>query len=195
MAIGECGLDYSRLNEFSSEREKEEEKMRQKKIFSAQIDLAVETGKPLMIHCRDRRGGGEKEYGAHRDIVEMLARAKSGGGTGGKEMKKISGIVHFFTAGKEIAEQYLDLGWYLSFSGVISFAREYDEVVRSVPREKILAETDAPYAAPVPHRGKRNEPIFAEETVKKIAEIRGEGFESLRAQIAANAQKAFRLHF
>ena len=102
---------------------------------------------------------------------------------------------HFFAGSKKTAKQFLDLGFYISFAGPITFAKEYEEVVKYVPLDKILIETDAPFAAPAPHRGKRNEPTFVEFVARKIAEIKEVEFEEVARQTAENAKKLFNLDF
>ena len=103
--------------------------------------------------------------------------------------------MHFFAGSLEWAKKFVDLGFTISFTGVITFARQYDEVIKNIPFDKIHAETDAPFVAPIPYRGKRNEPTYVIEVVKKIAEIRGEDFEKVRIQLLENAKKTFGLRF
>lgn len=172
VAIGECGLDYLR-----GDASEEGERARQKKLFEVQLELAVETEKPLMIHCRE----------AHRDMIDILSSKKKEYGD------KLWGNIHFFTAREDIAKEYLELGFNMSFPGVVTFAREYDDVVRYIPLSMIMSETDTPYAAPVPYRGKRNEPMFVKEIVKKIAEIRGEPFETVASAMVSNAFRVFKI--
>jgi len=159
VAIGECGLDFYHAK-------KPEDFDRQKKLFLDQIDLALECDKPLMIHARD----------AYEEILEIL-----------KQYPKLRGNIHFFAGDKDIAKKFFDLGFTISFTGVITFTSDYDEVIRSAPLNMIMSETDAPYVAPAPHRGKRNEPAFVCEVVKKIAEIRGEDLETVKATLVNNA--------
>jgi len=162
IAIGECGLDYYRLEE--------ETKKVQAESFVQQIELANALNKPLMLHIRN----------AYEDALEIL-----------KAHANVRGDVHFFAGDWNTAKKFLDAGFTLSFTGVITFARDYDEVVRNAPLDMLLSETDAPYVTPAPHRGKRNEPHYVEHVVKAIAEIRGESFERIREQLLANAQRVF----
>ena len=104
------------------------------------------------------------------------------------------GNVHFFSQTIDIAREYFALGFTISFTGVITFSREYDEVVRESPRDFLMVETDCPYVTPVPHRGTRNEPIYVEEVVKKIAEIRGEDYELVRESLVKNALRVFNIN-
>lgn len=103
------------------------------------------------------------------------------------------GSMHFFTGTKEQAARYIDLGFYISFSGVVTFAKEYEELVKWVPLDKILVETDAPFAAPIPHRGKRNEPFFVRHTAQRIAELKGISFETVAQQTTINARVLFKV--
>lgn len=175
VAVGECGLDYSRL-------EDEGEKARQQDIFRRQIALAAEAGKPVMIHCRASGKDAEQRTDAHDDCFAIL-----------KEFPGVRPILHFFTGSPEVAARYSELGAYFSFSGVITFASMYEATVRAVPLERILTETDAPYAAPVPHRGTRNEPAYVPAILSYIAAARGLEEEEMRAQVIRNAQEAFGL--
>lgn len=167
-AIGECGLDYFRLDQDSAEGQAVISK--QKEIFIQHIDIANKLGKPLMCHIRN----------AYRDAAEIL-RAHA----------KVKGDIHFFAGTWEEAQLFLDLGFTLSFTGVLTFTKDYDEVVRSVPLDRILAETDCPFVAPAPFRGKRNEPVHVQEIYKAIARIKGFDEEAVRTEINANAKRVF----
>ncbi len=162
IAIGECGLDYYRLTE--------DTKKTQQDAFVQQIELANSLGKPLMLHVRE----------AYEDSLEIL-----------KTHAKVRGDVHFFAGDWNIARQFLDLGFTLSFTGVVTFTHDYDEVVRNAPLDMLLSETDAPYITPVPYRGKRNEPAYVTEVVKAIAGIRGEDSDMVGLQLMANAARVF----
>lgn len=181
VAVGECGLDYARMPE--GEDAQLREKARQKELFTAQIDFAVEHDLPLMIHCRD---SDKALADAHRDTLALLREKKESAG------KRLRGNIHFFSQTETIAREYFVLDFSISFTGVITFSHEYDAVIRSAPLDRLLAETDCPYVAPVPYRGTRNEPIFVEEVVRKIAEIRDEDYETVRAALAQNACRLFR---
>lgn len=170
VAIGECGLDYFRLEGG------EEAKERQKKVFLEQIVLAREVGKPLMIHCRS----------AFPDLIDILKPITH-------NLKP--GIIHFFTGTENDAKELLDMGFYFTFGGVITFVRDYDEVIEIIPFDRILSETDAPYVSPVPYRGKRNEPAYIVEVVKKLAELKNLSVEAMAAQILKNAEDVFKIKF
>ena len=162
VAIGECGLDYYRCTPESIEK--------QKQAFIEQIELANEVGKPLMLHIRE----------AYADALEIL-----------KEHSKVKGDVHFFAGNWEVAKAYLDFGFTLSFTGVITFTHDYDEVIRNTPLDMIMSETDSPYISPVPYRGKRNEPSYVREVAKKIAEIKNLPEEEVAKALIKNAQRVF----
>lgn len=182
VALGECGLDYYHLRDFKGDRTLEKE--RQKELFKEQIELAVECGKPLMLHGRPDEG-----MDAYEDMLEILNAAKE------KYGERLSGNSHFFVGTPEVAKRFNDIGFTVSFSGVITFAKMYEELVRTVPLTMIHAETDSPYASPAPHRGKRNTPLYVEHIYDKIAELKGIGREEVRAQLLKNAERIFGLTF
>ncbi len=169
VAIGECGLDY--FVGKGLETLSKEEKERQQKEFIKQIEFSIKYDKPLMLHIRD----------AFQDAYKILKKYEG----------KARGNLHFFTGDLDWAKKFVELGYTISFTGVITFAKQYDEITKSIPLDKIHAETDAPWVAPIPYRGKRNEPTYVIEVVKKIAELRGEDQEIVRLQLIKNAQKIF----
>ncbi|MBI5147654.1 MAG: TatD family hydrolase [Parcubacteria group bacterium] len=172
-AIGECGLDYYRTKE-------KEEKNRQRDVFIAQVELASELKKPLMIHCRP----SPKTADAYGDLHGILK----------SEAAKLKGAnLHFFAGSAETAGKFLELGFYFSFGGVVTFSRDYDEVVRHLPLENILLETDAPYVAPEPFRGKRNEPAYIGAVAERIAALKGVSAEKIAAATTENAKRFFSL--
>ncbi len=168
VAIGECGLDYYRVLDEASHR-------RQREAFEAQIDLANELGKPLMLHLRS--GNGKNAYREAQDILKHHA--------------KVVGNSHFFAGSLEDAHAFWDMGYSTSFTGVITFTCDYDEVIRAAPVELIHAETDAPYVAPVPHRGERNEPRYVAQVVERMATIRRVSTEELTFHLVQNARHMF----
>ena len=182
VAIGECGLDYFRLDE--------ETKKVQTEAFVAQIELANKVNKPLMLHIRSGKpvrpdgGNGEVANNAYGDALELL-----------KAHAKVQGDVHFFAGSWETAKKFLDLGFTLSFTGVITFAKDYEEVIRNTPLNMLLSETDAPYVTPAPHRGKRNESMYIPDIVRKMAEIKSLSEDDVAAQLLQNAKRAFKLQF
>lgn len=168
VAIGEFGLDYYRTDASP------ETKALQEKTVREHIALAREVGKPMIIHCRD----------AYEDMLRILQEEKAG---------EIGGDIHFFAGNWDVAQQFLDLGFHLSFTGVITFTHQYDEVIAQMPMSRLMIETDAPYVAPTPFRGKRNEPGFVDEVAKRIAEIRGISYKEVAEATTANATQLFRL--
>lgn len=174
VAIGECGLDYFR----SSNKEEPSSaqgygRAQQKERFEKQIELASRLNKPLIIHCRN----------AHDDCSNILQNVRM----------TVPVVMHFFTGTAELAQKYLDLGCYLSFPGPITYTDMYDESIRVTPINRILAETDAPFAAPVPYRGKRNEPSYVIEVIKKIATLKNMSLEEAGSQITLNSKRIFGL--
>ncbi len=170
IAIGECGLDYYRSTDDSLQ-----EKTRQKKIFESQIIFALEHNKPLMLHCRN----------AYEDVLDILESYKK------EASEKLRGDVHFFAADTSIAKRFLSLGFTMSFTGVLTFTRDYDEVVSYIPLESILSETDCPFVAPVPFRGKRNEPSYISHIVRKISEIKQIPLETVKEVVVKNSFRLF----
>jgi TatD DNase family protein len=182
VALGECGLDYFHIKEFEGNKDAEVD--RQHRLFTEQIELAVECDKPLMLHGRPDEG-----MDAYEDMLHILRNAKERLGN------KVRGNAHFFVGNLDVAKQFNDLGFTVSFSGVITFAKMYEELVRAVPLEMMHAETDSPYATPVPYRGKRNTPLYVEHIYEKIAEIKGIEKEEVRSQLVKNAERVFGLTF
>lgn len=160
VGIGETGLDYYYSHSPAAE---------QQKVFSAHIAAAVQTGLPLIVHTRD----------ADADTIRLMHDV--GGG-------KARGVMHCFSGGMDLARKSLDLGFYISFSGIVTFkkADALRDVAKFVPSDRILVETDSPYLAPVPHRGKRNEPAFVVHTASVVAELRGISLEKLAGETTRN---------
>jgi len=162
VAAGEMGLDYHYDH---APRDV------QRAVFEAQLALAVAAGKPAVIHARD----------ADADVAAIL-----------RNQPTASVILHSFSSGPELLRTGLDLGHYLSFSGMVTFRNwRLDEAIRATPADRLLLESDAPYLAPVPERGKRNEPAFVRFTAERIAVVRGEALESITTQTTANARRLF----
>ncbi len=170
VGIGECGFDYY--------HRPLEDKSRQQDIFEKQIAISNEVKKPLMLHIRNGVNGGN----AYADAIEVL-----------KKHTKVHGDVHFFAGSLEEARQFINLGFKLSFTGVITFTRDYDEVIKNIPLNMIMVETDAPFVAPAPYRGKRNESSYVIEIAHKIAEIRGEPVDKVLTHLVDNAKELFKL--
>ena len=168
VAVGECGLDYHYDN---SPRDA------QRAAFSAQVQLAKEVGKPLVVHTRE----------AEDDTRAIIREARTAG---------VIGVLHCYTGTSELASFAIDAGWYVSFSGIITFKKwTDDDLLRLVPRDRLLVESDSPYLAPAPHRGKRNEPAWVVNTLARLTEVRGDDRSDLGAATARNAERLFGLAF
>lgn len=172
VAIGECGLDHYRI-----EAGDDAEKKRQRGVFETHIEAALERGLPLVIHARN----------SYSDVYDVLSSYSRGYGD------RLRGHMHFFAGNVEEARRFLSLGFLLSFDGPITFASDYDETVRFAPIDMIMAETDAPFAAPAAFRGRRNEPSYVKEVVRRIAELRGEPEEAVKKAVVENAFRLFGL--
>lgn len=176
VGIGECGFDYFR-NKYGGELNSE----LQRKVFESQIRIANEVNKPLMLHLRSSL---DKKQNAYKDAIEVL-----------KKHAKVNGDTHFFAGNLEEAKGFINLGFRISFTGVITFVRDYNDVVKGIPLNMIMSETDSPYVAPLPYRkieqSHRNEPTYVVEIAHKIAEIRGEDREMVLQQIVKNAKELF----
>ena len=177
VAVGECGLDYFRPNEAT-----EGVKNAQKELFKKHIALAVEFNKPLILHVRPSKDTMD----AYHDAIQILKEAKS-------QHSNLRGDVHFFVGGVSEAEALLALGFTISFTAVITFARDYDDVIKTVPLDHILCDTDAPYVASASRRGQRNDPLAVIDIVAKIAEIKNEDPENVRKTLLANTLRVFTL--
>lgn len=164
LAAGEIGLDYH--YDFSPRDV-------QKSVFIAQMEIAAGAHKPIVIHTRE----------AWDDTLALIEQHWT--------PHAIGGIMHCFSGGPEEARRAIDLGFYLSFGGIVTFpkALAVQEAAKSAPRDRILIETDAPYLAPVPKRGKRNEPALIVHTAHKLAELRGESYEDICATTSANFRR------
>lgn len=175
VAIGECGLDYFRLVQ-GDKKKVFEVKEKQREIFIKQIELAQKLKKPLMVHCRP----GQNKDDAYRDAIELLGSNKN-----------LKVIMHFFAGNLEIAKIMTEKGFYFTFGGVITFNKNYDEIIKYVPSDRIMVESDCPYVAPKSRRGKRNEPSFISETIQRLAEIKGITFDEMIKILFDNAKYVF----
>lgn len=166
-AVGEVGLDYHYMHS---------DKDLQLKVLRQFAQLARRVQKPLVIHDRD----------CAFDCVDLLREEKA---------QEMGGVVHCFTGSKELAQRYLDLGFYVSFSGIITFkkADELREVVKMMPMDRLLIETDSPFLAPVPHRGKKNEPAFVQLVAEEVARIKNASVQEVSEMTCKNTKKLFRI--
>lgn len=192
IAVGEIGLDYYRMDGSEGEEprtNREEFQKKQKDRFVEQLKLAKDANLPVVLHCRDGKSGSAGL--AYPDMISILRNWKSEIENSDHGWR--AGVVHSCTATLDEAKQLLDLGFYLGFNGIITFARQYDEVVRYAPLDRILVETDAPFLTPEPYRGQRNEPSFVTRVVDKIGQIKGVSKDEVSAQTTQNCLKLFRL--
>lgn len=167
IAIGETGLDYYRLPEpLQWQRDR----------FRAHIRAAREAGRPLIIHTRS----------AAEDTLRIMREERAG---------EAGGVMHCFTESLEVAQAAIELGFFISFSGIVTFknARELQAVARALPLDRLLIETDAPYLAPVPFRGRTNEPAFVPHVAQKLAELHGTSTEAVAAETKMNFCRCFKL--
>lgn len=176
VGIGECGLDYYRIPEGKTV---EDVRTYQLQVLRQHFDLALKMDLPVMIHCRE----------AHDDVAALIEEYAERG-------TPVRGDIHCFTGTPAEAERYVAAGFYVSFTGIVTFPAKkgganLDASILAVPADRILVETDAPYLAPIPHRGKRNEPAYVEDVAKYIAGVRGMDAEEFMAQTVENMRRLF----
>ena len=168
VAIGEIGLDYY----YSSEN-----KAAQQTVFARQIQVANQLNKPVIIHTREAR----------EDTIRLLRD---------NHAEKCGGVFHCFTENEDMAKKALDLGFYISISGIVTFknAEEIRNVVRKLPLDRLLVETDSPYLAPVPYRGKQNQPAYTREVCEYVATLKGLTVEEMARITTENFERLFKIH-
>ena len=179
VAIGEIGLDYYRLDPTKDVREI---KQKQQQVLLQQLLLACQLDLPVIIHCRQ----------AHEDMLALL-----------QDFKKVYanliptdrpwGVIHCFSGDEDLAWQYFSLGFLISFTGLITFSQSSDDLIRKVPLEKIMIETDSPYMTPEPYRGHRNEPVLVQYVAQRIAEIKNLKIERVAEITSETARNFFRI--
>lgn len=172
VAIGETGLDYFRDQSV-------ETKEKQTELFKKHIALAQKVNKPLMLHVRASKGSDDAYYDALKILEGISVKAN----------------FHFFSGSKDCMEAIVAAGFTVSVDGPITFSHDYDDMIRGVPLEKLMIETDAPFAAPVPYRGKPCEPWMVVEVAKRVAELKELEQEAVKAQLLENAARCFSLDF
>jgi len=179
VAVGEIGLDYYHLDYATDMAAL---KRKQKQIFTRQLELAKNLKLPVIIHCRQ----------AHDDMLEILKAFK-------KDHKdslpkdKAWGVMHCFSGDEELAWQYFNLGLNISFTGLITFSAQWDDLIRRLPSDKFMIETDCPYMTPEPFRGRRNEPLFVKKVAERVAEIKNLSFERIAEISTNNARQMFKI--
>ncbi|MBI5071508.1 TatD family hydrolase [Candidatus Falkowbacteria bacterium] len=187
VALGEIGLDYYRLPDTirpegaggvadgKQIKTPTEIKNLQKEVLLKFLKLSEETKLPVIVHCRD----------AHADLIDLLEKFDKPKGFDAR------GVMHCFSGSFEEARRYLNLGFLISFTGIITFAHFEGETLAKTPLNKIMVETDCPYLTPEPHRGKRNEPLFVEFVAKEVARIKNESYEEVARVTTENAKRLF----
>lgn len=168
LGIGECGFDFFRVSP--------ETYAIQEKAFRGQVELALELDLPLMLHMRS--GNSMNAYQESLKILRAYGATK--------------GEAHFFAGSLDDLKDFIELGFHISFTGVVTFAKQYEELVQATPVDRLLSETDSPYVAPVPHRGKRCEPTYVIEVVKKMAEMKDLEEEGLASKILQNSKNLWK---
>ncbi|MFA5644155.1 MAG: TatD family hydrolase [Patescibacteria group bacterium] len=178
VAIGEIGLDYYHIN---SENKEEEDKIKKEQaiVFLKQLKLAFKNNLPVIIHCRE----------AHDDLYRILKDFYNE-----NNFSKDWGVIHCFSGDYEMAQKYFAINLKISFTGLITFNRQWDDVIEKAPLEKIMIETDSPYLTPVPYRGQRNEPLYVKKVAQKIAEIKKISLEEVERAVFHNSLNFFNIN-
>lgn len=178
VALGEIGLDYDKKWAIN-----EKDREVQEKVFRDQTELALELKKPIIIHSRPGLVDGLKRD-SNEDILKIISEYA---------LKSLRGVIHCYSGNLEQARRFIDLGFLVSFTGLVTFNGQWDKIIQEIPLDKICIETDAPYLTPVPNRGKRNEPAFVKYVAEKIAVLKGLPFDEVARQTTFNARKLFGL--
>ncbi len=190
VALGETGLDYFR-------DQSAETKQKQEELFKKHIELAIKVGKPLMLHVRASKGSDDAYYDALKILAPLheVERVDAAGGRVRSAGEAVSANFHFFSGSKTCMEAIIAAGFTVSVDGPITFSSDYDDMIKAVPLDKVMVETDAPFAAPAPYRGKTCEPWMVVEVARKIAELKGLDIEVVRTQLLQNTRTFFGLDF
>lgn len=176
VAVGECGFDY-----FRAANRGDKERQLQHDAFEAQIQLAITKDLPLVLHMRPQAGSMDA-YKDGLDMLEYYAREHG---------DKLRGTAHFFVGDSRIAARFLDIGFYISATGVVTFDEDLERIFADLPTDRLLVETDAPFAAPDPHRGKRNSPLYIPDILTSLARITGTEEEKLSTQVLSSTRRLF----
>lgn len=177
VAIGETGLDYYHIprgEDFAAAKDK------QQSVFLSHLTLARELDKPVIIHCRE----------AHADLLPLIREFKKNH-RNEFPVDRPWGVVHCFSGDLDLAWKYFELGLIISFTGLITFNRQWDELIRKLPLDRFMIETDAPFMTPSPHRGERNLPVYVVEVARKIAEFKNLSLEKIAEVSTENAKRLF----
>jgi TatD DNase family protein len=176
-AIGEIGLDYYHI-EADSEEDIIKIKDKQKQVFIDQLNFAKKNKLPVIIHCRE----------AHDDLYNILNNFYQE-----NKFAHEWGVIHCFSGDYELAQKYFALGLKISFTGLITFNKQWDRVIEKSPLDKIMVETDSPYLSPTPYRGQRNEPLYVRKVAQRISEIKGISLEEVEKNTYLGSKKFFNL--
>lgn len=179
VAIGEIGLDFYHMD---IGVEKEEFKRKQKEVFLEQLLLARNLDLPVIIHCRE----------AHGDMIELMKKFRREHRELFKD-EKPWGVMHCFSGNEDLAWKYFNLGLLISFTGLITFSKNWDELIRKLPLDKFMLETDCPFMTPEPHRGQRNEPAMVKYVAKRVAEIKNMPVGKIAQATTKNAKSLFKI--
>lgn len=180
VAVGETGFDYKTLNhklQITNKSQITDYKNLQKKVLLKHLELAEKVDKPVIFHCRE----------AHQDLLKTLKEQSAA--LGGR----LAGVIHCFSGRVSQVKEYLDLGLYLGFTGIITYVSDYDKVIKETPLPRILIETDCPYLTPIPYRGERNEPLYVKYVAQKIAQIKNLSLEEVTKITFENTCRLFRI--
>lgn len=177
VAIGETGLDYFHINT-DSDLELKKIKSVQQEVFYKQLELARKVNLPVIIHCRE----------AHKDLLSILQEFHRN-----NNFKEEWGVIHCFSGDYDLAKKYFEIGLKISFTGLITFVKDWEDTIKKSPLQKIMIETDSPYLTPVPHRGERNEPVYVKEVAKKIASIKNLNLSIVEDQLYKESKIFFNL--
>jgi TatD DNase family protein len=191
VAVGETGLDYYHLKTQNSKlktisKNLKLEKEIQKKVFKKHIELAIENNLPLVLHCR---GSGNDQYGAYDEMLKIIKfynlNLKS----------NLRGVAHCFVGNLAQAKEFIKMGFYIGVNGIVTFknSKELQNIIKEIPLKNIVLETDCPFLAPDPYRGKRNEPAYIPIIAQKIAELKNININEVKQQTTANSQKLFNI--
>lgn len=185
VGIGECGLDYFRLKIEDLGLKLEQIKQRQKEAFIEQIKLAEELNKTLVIHSRSSQGTDDACLDIYEILKSQISNLKS----------PLRFVLHSYTGSPEVLKMFFDLGGYVSFNGILTFDKtgNMEALLKSAPLDKFVLETDCPYLTPVPHRGKRNEPLFVKHVAEKVSELLHKPLEEIEQIVEANTRKLFNI--
>ncbi|MCK9438496.1 MAG: TatD family hydrolase [Patescibacteria group bacterium] len=174
-AIGEIGLDYYHIDANSEQKIKGVKNLQQE-VFYKQLELAKKVELPVIIHCRE----------AHDDLLPILKDFYSK-----NSFQKEWGVIHCFSGDLDLAKKYWDMGLLTSFTGLITFVKQWDSLIEKAPFDKIMIETDSPYLSPTPHRGQRNEPLYVKEVAKRIAELKKQDILLVEEELYKTSKRFF----